>query len=196
MNVVLLGSGTGSNAETILRAEKNGDLGDASIKAVFSDNENAGILDHASNYGKPARFLSAGPFKTKLDGESETAWIKEIEFYEPQLVVLAGFMRVLKPPFLQAFQKRIINLHPSLLPSFPGLNGIRQAFDYGVKVTGCTVHWVNEIVDGGAVIDQAEVRVQNDDDLQALEAKVHEAEHRLLPEVIRRLSSGEIPFPR
>jgi len=196
VNVVLLGSGTGSNAETILRAEKNGDLGDASIKAVFSDNENAGILDHASNYGKPARFLSAGPFKTKLDGESETAWIKEIEFYEPQLVVLAGFMRVLKPPFLQAFQKRIINLHPSLLPSFPGLNGIRQAFDYGVKVTGCTVHWVNEIVDGGAVIDQAEVRVQNDDDLQALEAKVHEAEHRLLPEVIRRLSSGEIPFPR
>ena len=105
-------------------------------------------------------------------------------------------MRVLKPPFLQAFQKRIINLHPSLLPSFPGLNGIRQAFDYGVKVTGCTVHWVNEIVDGGAVIDQAEIRVQNDDDLQALEAKVHEAEHRLLPEVIRRLSSGEIPFPR
>jgi phosphoribosylglycinamide formyltransferase-1 len=196
VNVVLLGSGTGSNAETILRAEKNGDLGDASIKAVFSDNENAGIMDHASHYGKPARFLSAGPFKTKLDGESETAWIKEIEFYEPQLVVLAGFMRVLKPPFLQAFQKRIINLHPSLLPSFPGLNGIRQAFDYGVKVTGCTVHWVNEIVDGGAVIDQAEVRVQNDDNLQALEAKVHEAEHRLLPEVIRRLSICEIPFPR
>lgn len=196
MNVVLLGSGTGSNAETILRVEKNGDLGDASVKAVFSDNENAGILDHAAHYGKPARFVSATPFKTKLDGESEITWIKEIEVYDPHLVVLAGFMRVLKPPFLQAFEKRIINLHPSLLPSFPGLHGIRQAFDYGVKVTGCTVHWVNEIVDGGAVIDQAEVRVQNDDDFQTLEAKVHGAEHRLLPEVVRCLSIGTIPFPR
>ena len=103
-------------------------------------------------------------------------------------------MRVIKPTFLQAFENRIINLHPSLLPSFPGLHGIRQAFEYGVKITGCTVHWVNEVVDGGAIIEQMEVRVDDDDDLQSLESKVHVAEHHLLPEVIRRLSLGETPF--
>ena len=195
MKVVLLGSGTGSNAEAILRAELNGALGQARVMAVFSDNEGAGILSHAANHGKPAHFISAIPFKTKLDGEAESVWIRGIQSHDPDLIVLAGFMRVIKPPFLRAFENRIINLHPSLLPSFPGLNGIRQAFEYGVKITGCTVHWVSEVVDGGAVIDQAEIRV-DDDDLQSLESKMHEAEHRLLPDVIRRLSIGEIPFPQ
>ncbi len=195
MKVILLGSGTGSNAEMILRAESTGALGKAHVAAVFSDNEDAGILSHAANYGKPARFLSAAPFKTKLDREAEGIWISEIQAYDPNLLVLAGFMRVIKPPFLRAFENQIINLHPSLLPSFPGLNGIRQALEYGVKITGCTVHWVNEVIDGGAVIDQAEIRV-TDDDLQSLESKVHAAEHRLLPDVIRRLSIGEIPFPQ
>jgi len=195
VKVVLLGSGTGSNAEAILRAELNGALGLACVVAVFSDNEGAGILSHAANHGKPAHFIPATPFKTKLDGEAESVWIREIQSHDPELIVLAGFMRVIKPPFLRAFKNRIINLHPSLLPSFPGLNGIRQAFEYGVKITGCTVHWVNEIVDGGAVIDQAEVRV-DEDDLQSLESKMHEAEHCLLPDVIRRLSIGEIPFPQ
>ena len=105
-------------------------------------------------------------------------------------------MRVLKPPFLQAFENKIINLHPSLLPSFPGLHGIRQAFEYGVKITGCTVHWVNEVVDGGAVIDQVEVRVSGEDDLESLESKIHAVEHVLLPDVIRRLSTGEITFQK
>jgi len=179
----------------ILRAERNGALGKAYVAAVFSDNEDAGILSHAANFGKPAHFISAAPFKTKLDGEAEGFWISEIRAHDPELLVLAGFMRVIKPPFLRAFENRIINLHPSLLPSFPGLNGIRQALEYGVKITGCTVHWVNEVIDGGAVIDQAEIRV-DDDDLQSLESKVHAVEHRLLPDVIRRLSIGEIPFPQ
>ena len=196
MKVVILGSGTGSNAEAILRAERDGELGQASVRAVFSDNESAGILDHATNYGKPAHFLSAAPYRTKLDGEAENVWINEIQAMEVDLLVLAGFMRVIKPPFLQAFDNQIINLHPSLLPSFPGLNGIRQAFEYGVKITGCTVHWVNEIVDGGAVIDQALVRVEDDDDLHALASKMHHAEHLLLPSVIRRLSAGDIRFPQ
>ena len=196
MKVAILGSGTGSNAEAILRAERNGELGRAVVRAVFSDNQNAGILDHAANYGKPARFLSAAPYKTKLDGEAEDVWINEIRALEADLLVLAGFMRVIKPPFLKAFENQIINLHPSLLPSFPGLNGICQAFEYGVKITGCTVHWVNEIVDGGTVIDQAHVRVEDGDDLQSLESRMHLAEHLLLPAVIRRLSIGEILFPQ
>ncbi|MBO93938.1 MAG: phosphoribosylglycinamide formyltransferase [Opitutales bacterium] len=195
MKTVLLGSGTGSNAEAILRAEDDGALGQARVEAIFSDNENAGILAHAAHYGKPPHFISAAPFKTKLDGEAESVWISEIQVYDPDLIVLAGFMRVIKPPFLRAFKNRIINLHPSLLPSFPGLNGIRQAYEYGVKITGCTVHWVNEVVDGGTVIDQVEIRVEGDD-LQTLESKMHVAEHRLLPDVVKRLSIGEIPFPQ
>lgn len=194
MKIVILGSGAGSNAEAILRMEGEGTLGQASVQAVFSDNPKAGILEHARNFGKPAQFISAEPFKTKLDGKSEAVWISAMQACDPDLVVLAGFMRVLKPPFLQAFQNKIINLHPSLLPSFPGLHGIRQAFEYGVKVTGCTVHWVNEVVDGGVVIDQVEVRVSDEDDLESLEAKIHAVEHGLLPDVIRRLSTGEIAF--
>ncbi|MFP6854402.1 MAG: phosphoribosylglycinamide formyltransferase, partial [Opitutales bacterium] len=168
MKIVLLGSGTGSNAEAILLAERDGKLGQAKVTAVFSDNKDAGILSHASNHGKTGRYLSTAPFKTKLDGEAERVWITEIQKQKPDLLVLAGFMRVIKPPFLRAFENRIINLHPSLLPSFPGLHGITQAFEHGVKVTGCTVHWVNEIIDGGIILDQAEVRVDDGDDLQAL----------------------------
>ena len=196
MKIVLLGSGTGSNAEAILRAERDGLLGQGHVEAILSDVENAGILAHANNYGKPARFVSAAPFKTKLDGEAQATWINQIQAHQPDLIVLAGLMRVIKPPFLQAFKNQIINLHPSLLPSFPGLHGISQAFEYGVKITGCTVHWVNEIGDGGAIIDQAEVRIAAGEDLQTLETKMHAAEHKLLPDVIRRLSTGELSFPR
>ena len=196
MKVVIIGSGTGSNAEAILRAEHEGELGQASVMAIFSDNEAAGILTHATSYDKPARFLSAAPYKTKLDGEAENVWINEIQAMEADLLVLAGFMRVIKPPFLQAFDNQIINLHPSLLPSFPGLDGIRQAFEYGVTITGCTVHWVNEVVDGGTIIDQAYVRVEESDDMQSLASKIQHAEHLLLPSVISRLSVGDILFPQ
>ena len=191
-----MGSGTGSNAEAILRAERDGLLGQARVEAVLSDVEHAGILVHANNYGKAAQFVSAAPFKTKLDGEAQEIWINQIQAHRPDLVVMAGFMRVIKPPFLRAFNNQIINLHPSLLPSFPGLHGISQAFEYGVKITGCTVHWVNEIVDGGTIIDQIEVRIAKGEDLQTLETKIHAAEHKLLPDVIRRLSTGELTFPR
>ena len=107
---------------------------------------------------------------------------------QPDLVVLAGFMRVIKPGLLAAFAGKIINLHPSLLPSFPGLDGIGQAFRRGVKVTGCTVHGVTAEVDGGPILDQATVRVAPGETLETLAAKVHAAEHALLPAVIARLS--------
>ena len=107
---------------------------------------------------------------------------------QPDLVVLAGFMRVIKPGFLNAFAGKIINLHPSLLPSFPGLDGIVQAFRRGVKITGCTVHHVTLEVDGGPILDQSAVRIESGDTLESLAAKVHTAEHALLPAVIARLS--------
>ncbi len=191
MRVVILGSGRGSNAEAILEAQRTGRLGEARVVQVFSDKAEAGILALGPRYGVPAAFLDAGPFKTKLEGEGEARYIAAIEGCQPDLVVLAGFMRVLKQGFLKAFEGRIINLHPSLLPSFPGLDGIGQAWRRGVKVTGCTVHYVTPEVDGGPILDQTPVRVEERDTLETLTAKVHAAEHQLLPAVIARLSVGE-----
>ena len=190
MRIVLLGSGRGSNAEAILTAQAAGQLGRARVTAIFSDRPDAGILALGPRFGVAARFVDPAPFKTKLEGEGEARFIAAISAEQPDLVVLAGFMRVLKPAFLQAFAGRIINLHPSLLPSFPGLDGIGQAWRRGVKVTGCTVHRVTLEVDGGPIIDQAEVRVDPGETLESLTAKVHAAEHALLPAVVARLSQG------
>lgn len=190
MRVVILGSGRGSNAEAILRARDAGRLGRAEIVRIFSDQPGAGILALGARFGVPADFLDAAPFRTKLDGEGERRYIEAIDACRPDLIVLAGFMRVLKPPFLAHFAGRVINLHPSLLPSFPGLDGIGQAFRRGVKFTGCTVHHVTAEVDGGPIIDQAAVRIEAGDTLEAVAAKVHAAEHALLPAVIARLSEA------
>jgi phosphoribosylglycinamide formyltransferase-1 len=188
MRVVLLGSGRGSNAEAILLAQLAGRLGEARVVGIFSDKPEAGILALGVRFGVPAAFIDPAPFKTKLEGAGEDRLIGAISAAQADLVVLAGFMRVLKPKFLGAFAGKIINLHPSLLPSFPGLDGIGQAYRRCVKVTGCTVHYVTQEVDGGPIIDQAAVRVEPGDTLEMLTAKVHAAEHHLLPAVIARLS--------
>jgi phosphoribosylglycinamide formyltransferase-1 len=190
MRVVILGSGRGSNAEAILQAQQAGQLGRARVVALFSDKPDAGILALGPRFGVPASYLDPAPFKTKLEGEGETRFIAAVRAAQPDLVVLAGFMRVIKPGFLTAFAGKIINLHPSLLPSFPGLDGIGQAFRRGVKVTGCTVHGVTAEVDGGPILDQATVRVAPGETLETLAAKVHAAEHALLPAVIARLSEA------
>lgn len=188
MRVVILGSGRGSNAEAILEAQQRGRLGAARVVQILSDQPNAGILALGPRFGVPADFIDPAPFKTKLEGAGEERFIAAVQAAQPDLLVLAGFMRVLKPGFLNAFAGKIINLHPSLLPSFPGLDGIGQAWRRGVKVTGCTVHGVTVEVDGGPIIDQAVVRVEPGDSLESLAAKVHAAEHELLPGVIARLS--------
>jgi phosphoribosylglycinamide formyltransferase-1 len=188
MRVVILGSGRGSNAEAVLQAQAAGRLGRAKVVQIFSDRPDAGILALGAKFGVPAAYLDPAPFKTKLEGEGEARYIAAIQACQPDLVVLAGFMRVIKPGFLNAFAGKIINLHPSLLPSFPGLDGIGQAWRRGVKVTGCTVHFVTPEVDGGPIIDQAVVRAEPGDTLETLTAKVHAAEHALLPAVIARLS--------
>lgn len=191
MRVVILGSGRGSNAEAILAAQREGRLGRAEVVRILSDQPQAGILALGPRFGVPAEFVDPAPFKTKLEGAGEDRFIAAVRAADPGLVVLAGFMRVLKPRFLEAFAGRIINLHPSLLPSFPGLDGIGQAWRRGVKITGCTVHGVTAEVDGGPILDQAAVRIEPEDTLESLTRKVHAAEHALLPAVIARLSRSE-----
>jgi phosphoribosylglycinamide formyltransferase-1 len=192
MRVVILGSGRGSNAAAILEAQQAGRLGRARVIHVFSDQPDAGILALGPRFGVPASFVDPAPFKTKLEGAGEERFIAALQACEPGLVVLAGFMRVLKPGFLNAFAGRIINLHPSLLPSFPGLDGIGQAWRRGVKVTGCTVHGVTADVDGGPIIDQTVVRIEPGETLESLTARIHAAEHELLPRVIAELSETEM----
>jgi phosphoribosylglycinamide formyltransferase-1 len=190
MRVVILGSGRGSNAEAILAAQQSGRLGAARVSAIFSDVADSGILALGPRFGVPASFVDPAPFRTKLEGEGEARFIAAVSAARPDLVVLAGFMRVLKPGFLGAFAGKIINLHPSLLPSFPGLDAIGQALRSGAKVTGCTVHYVTADVDGGPILEQAAVSVDPGETAESLAGKVHAAEHRLLPEVIARLSGG------
>ena len=189
MRVVILGSGRGSNAEAILAAQQAGRLGRARVVAIFADKPDAGILALGPRFGVRAEFVDPAPFKTKLEGEGEARFIAAVNAAQPDLVVLAGFMRVLKPGFLNAFAGKIINLHPSLLPSFPGLDGIGQAWRRGVKIAGCTVHGVTAEVDGGPIIDQAAVHIEPTDTLESLTEKIHAAEHALLPAVIARLST-------
>ena len=191
MRIVILGSGRGSNAEAILKAQQAGQLGRAQVVQIFSDKPDAGILALGPKFGVPADFLDAAPYKTKLDGDAEQHYIAAILACRADLIVLAGFMRVLKLPFLTKFEGKIVNLHPSLLPSFPGLDGIGQAFRRGVKITGCTVHYVTLDVDGGPIIDQAAVRIEDTDTLESLAEKVHAAEHALLPAVLARLSGHQ-----
>lgn len=192
-NVVLLGSGRGSNAEAVLAAQQAGKLGRAKVAGILCDQPGAKILELGPRFGVPAIFLDAAPFKTKLEGEAEQRYIAQIRAWQANLVVLAGFMRVIKPAFLQAFAGRIINLHPSLLPAFPGLDAIGQALAARVPVTGCTVHEVTAQVDAGRILAQSQVRITAGDTPETLAVKVHAAEHILLPQVIAQLSQAPLP---
>lgn len=188
MRVALLGSGRGSNADAVLRAQAEGGLGKAMVVGIWCDVPTCKMLELGPKYGVPARFLDTGPFKTKFSPEREQAWADALKAAQVDLVVLAGFMRVIKAPLLDAFASRIINLHPSLLPAFPGLDGIGQAWNAGVPEAGCTVHWVNAEIDGGAHLGQTRVAREPADTLETFAQKIHAAEHALLPAVIARLS--------
>ncbi len=187
----VLGSGRGSNFVAIANAIAAGQV-PAEIAIVLSDVENAGILEHARQRNLPARFIAPGKFRTKLEEEAERAYVTALQEAKIDLVVLAGFMRVLKGDFLRAFEGRIVNVHPSLLPSFPGLEAWKQALDHGVKVTGCTVHFVDAGVDSGAIIGQQTVPVLDDDTPATLHERIHAAEHELYPRCVAAIARGEI----
>ena len=187
----VLGSGKGSNFVAIADACTAGKI-PATIALVLSDVESAGILGHARERNLPARFIAPGKFRTKLDEEAENAYIQALREANVNLIVLAGFMRVLKGDFLRAFEGRIVNIHPSLLPSFPGLEAWKQALEAGVKVTGCTVHFVDAGVDSGPIIGQQTVPVLDDDTTDTLHQRIHAAEHELYPKCVAALARGDI----
>ena len=187
----VLGSGKGSNFVAIADACAAGKI-PATIALVLSDVESAGILGHARERNLPARFIAPGKFRTKLDEEAENAYIQALREANVNLIVLAGFMRVLKGDFLRAFEGKIVNIHPSLLPSFPGLEAWKQALEAGVKVTGCTVHFVDAGVDSGPIIGQQTVAVLDDDTTETLHQRIHAAEHELYPKCVAALARGDI----
>lgn len=179
----VLGSGKGSNFVAVAEAIAQGRL-DAEIALVLSDQPEAGILERARGFGLPARHVSAGEHPRRFDPACQKEYADRLRAAGVDLVVLAGFMRVLKAPLLDAFPRRIINIHPSLLPAYKGLEAWRQALEDGVAETGCTVHLVNAEIDGGEVLARARVPVLAGDTVETLHARIQQQEHRLLPEAL------------
>jgi phosphoribosylglycinamide formyltransferase-1 len=187
----VLGSGKGSNFVAIADACAAGKV-PARVALVLSDVAEAGILERAQERNIPARFLAPGKYRTKLDEDAERGYVEALRAAQVDLIALAGFMRVLKGEFLRAFEGRIVNVHPSLLPSFPGLEAWNQALDHGVKVTGCSVHFVDGGVDSGPIIGQAAVPVLDDDTPETLHQRIHAAEHELYPACVAAIARGEV----
>src|SRR5215469_1923489 len=187
----VLGSGKGSNFVAIADACAAGTV-PAEVALVLSDVEQAGILERARERKIDAHFIAPGKFRTKLDEDAERAFIEAMRSAQVDLVALAGFMRVLKGEFLREFEERIVNIHPSLLPSFPGLEAWKQALDYGVKVTGCTVHFVDAGVDSGPIIAQQTVPVLDEDTPQSLHERIQAAEHELYPKCVAAIARGQV----
>jgi phosphoribosylglycinamide formyltransferase 1 len=179
----ILGSGKGSNCRAILERIRSGDLA-AEARVVVSDVLDAPILDMAREFGVTNAYLPPGRFRTRLEPAIEDQLVKMLRNSGVELVVLAGFMRVLHEPMLKAFPRRIINIHPSLLPKFPGLEAWKQALVAGETVTGCTVHHVDEQIDHGQILAQKEIRILPNDTAESLHARIQVVEHELYPAVI------------
>lgn len=191
LNLGVLGSGRGSNLESIFNAIDAGSLS-ARVVCVLSDNAEAYILDRARRHNVPAFHVDCAPFKTKLDGAAQNRAVKLLKDHGADTIVLAGFMRIVKPGLLHAFPHRVLNIHPSLLPAFPGLEAWAQAVKAGAKNSGCTVHFVDEGMDTGPVILQKSVPVLYTDTPQTLHARIQEQEHIAYPEALQLLSQGRL----
>lgn len=177
--------------QSIIDAIAAGTL-NAKINLVLSDVADAHILDRARRHDLPCAWLDCAPYKTKLDGTAEAHCIELLRAAAVDTVVLAGFMRIVKPGLLKAFPNRVLNIHPALLPAFPGLAGWEQALEYGVKVAGCTVHFVDAGTDTGPIIMQRAVAVHEDDTAATLHARIQVEEHKAYPEALRLLAQGRL----
>ena len=186
----ILGSGKGSNCRAILEQIRAGNL-NAEVRLVVSDVLEAGILDIARAFAVPNAYLPPGKYRTKLEPQVEQDLVKMLRDARVNLVVLAGFMRVLKAPMLDAFPRRIINIHPSLLPKFPGIEAWKQALAAGEKTTGCTVHYVESGIDTGEIIAQREVPIAPGDTPATLHQRIQLAEYAVYPSVIAQFARGE-----
>jgi phosphoribosylglycinamide formyltransferase-1 len=191
LKLAIFGSGSGTNCQAIIDAIEAGTL-NAEIKCVLADREDAYILERARKHKIPAIYFDCAPFKTKLDGDAEQKVLKILAEHDVNFIALAGFMRIVKDGLLNAYTGRMINIHPSLLPSFPGLDGGKQAFDYGVKFTGCTVHFVDAGVDTGAIINQKIISIDDEDTLETMMEKLHAQEHIAYPEALKWIAEGQI----
>ncbi|HIC77442.1 MAG TPA: phosphoribosylglycinamide formyltransferase [Candidatus Dadabacteria bacterium] len=179
-------SGNGSNFEAIVKA----DIPNVEVSFLLCNIEDAYVLERAKNFSIDSILLPHKNFESRKDFEKEI--ISRIQDYDVDLIILAGFKRILSPFFINYFEKKIINLHPSLLPSFPGLRAPKQALEYGVKFTGCTVHFVDDGVDTGPIILQGLIEILDSDDEESLMKKIHEKEHEILPVAIELISEGKV----
>ena len=186
MNIVVLISGNGSNLQAIIDEIQAGKL-KAHIGAVISDQPDAHGLTRAKKSSIPTHIVERMNFKNRDDFDRALQSI--IDDHQPKLIVLAGFMRVLGRDFVRHYEGRLINIHPSLLPKYPGLNTHQRVLDAHEKEHGVTIHYVTEDVDAGPIIAQASIPVRHNDTAKALEARIHKVEHRLYPEVLRRLTA-------
>ena len=189
LKIGVLGSGSGTNMQSIQDAIDRGEL-DAKIVCVIADVPDAKILDRARKHGIPADYLDPAPWKTKLEGPAEDRYIEHLRAHGAEVVALAGFMRIVKPKLLAAFPNRVLNIHPALLPAFPGVHSWTQALDYGCKVAGVTVHFVDAGTDSGPIIVQKAVPVLEDDTPESLHARIQVQEHIAFPEALNILASG------
>jgi phosphoribosylglycinamide formyltransferase-1 len=190
MNMAVLVSGSGTNLQALLDAAARGDLGPARLVVVGSNVPGCAALARAERAGVPSFALDHRSFSDRQ--AFDQALLARLEPFAVEAVVLAGFMRLLSSPFLRTFAGRVINIHPALLPAFAGVNAQRRAFEHGVKVAGCTVHFVDEGTDSGPIIAQAAVPVLPDDDEERLRLRILAEEHRLLPAAVRALAEGRL----
>ncbi|MBA4349040.1 MAG: phosphoribosylglycinamide formyltransferase [Thermodesulfovibrio sp.] len=189
LNIGVLASGRGSNFQSIIDEIEAGRL-NASIKLLVVDNPDAYAIERARKHSIEYLYLNPKGFSTKDDFFIKIA--EELKARNVELVILAGFMRIVRKPLIDSFRNRIMNIHPALLPSFPGLHGQKQTADYGVRISGCTVHFVDEGMDTGPVIIQAAVPVSPDDTEDMLAARILKIEHKIFPEAIRLYSEGRL----
>ena len=187
----VLGSGPGPKMKSKVDAIEKGEL-DAEVRLVLADVPDAKILDRAKRHGIPCQYLDCAPWKTKLEGPAEEECIRLLKEGGCDTVILAGFMRIVKPGLLAAFPMRVLNIHPALLPAFPGVHSWKQALDYGCKVAGVTVHFVDAGTDSGPIIVQKCVPVLEDDTPETLHARIQVQEHLAFPEALRHLAAGRL----
>jgi phosphoribosylglycinamide formyltransferase-1 len=189
-NIGVLVSGRGSNLQSIIDHVESGYLKDIKLSVVISDVKDAFALERAKMYGINAVFIDPHAYESKMGFEEKI--IATLKDYNVDLVLLAGYMRILGSEVIRAYRDRIMNIHPALLPSFKGLHGPRQALEYGVKVAGCTVHFVDEGVDSGPIILQSCVSVKDNDTENTLASRILEQEHRIFPEAIKLFTEGKL----
>ncbi|SES74494.1 formyltetrahydrofolate-dependent phosphoribosylglycinamide formyltransferase [Methanococcoides vulcani] len=190
LNIAVLVSGRGSNLQSIIDNIENGYIPDAAIKVVVSDKGDAYALERANDQGIDAVFIDPSAFGGKKGYEEEV--LRTLEKYDTQLVLLAGYMRIIGKDVIEAYKNRMMNIHPALLPSFMGLHAQKQAFDYGVKVAGCTVHFVDEGMDTGPIILQRCVPVLEGDTEDTLADRILEQEHKIYPEAVKLFAEDRL----